>query len=193
MNKLLFLVATALIFSLSSCFDLNSKKEETLTEADLNHVQINNEYSISLPKYMKAAKNLNDEASLQYQNVFKETYVIVIDEDKQEFIDTFKELDVYDSALSVIENYRDAQVRSMTENMTVKSEGKPISLKINSRDAQSIQIDGSIEGVKGDIAYFLTFVEGDSKVYMIMGWTLANRKEKYSKTFDTMARTFKVI
>jgi hypothetical protein len=193
MNKFLTLVGTALILSLSSCFDLTSKKEETISEADLNHVQINNEYSIKLPKYMTVAKNLNDEASLQYQNIFKETYVIVLDEDKQEFIDTFIDLGEYDSTLSVIENYGNVQVKSMSENMTMKSDGNLAALKINNRDAQTIQFDANIEGVKGDIAYYLTFVEGDDKVYMIMAWTLANRKEKYGKTFDTMVKTFKVI
>lgn len=193
MNKILSLVGIALLLSLSACSDLSSKKEETLTEADLKYVQINNEYSMSLPKYMTKAKNLNDEASLQYQNVFKETYIIVIDEDKQEFIDTFIDMGVYDSTLSVVENYRDAQVNAMSENMTIVKEGNPVALKINNRDAQTIQFDGNIEGVKNDIAYYLTFVEGNDKVYMIMAWTLVNRKAKYGKTFDTMVKTFKVI
>jgi hypothetical protein len=192
MNKILSLVATALILTFSSCFDL-SKKEETLTEADLNYVQINNEYGMSLPKYMTEAKKLNEEASLQYQNVYKETYVIVIDEDKQTFIDTFSDLNVYDSTLSVIENYRTSQVKSLSENMTVISEGEVVSLKINDRDAQSVQMDGNVDGVLSGISYYLTFVEGNDKVYMIMAWTLANRKEKYGKTFDAMAKTFKVL
>lgn len=182
-----------LIISLTSCGNLTDKKEEQITEADLIPIQVNNEYSLSVPKYMTEAKNLNEEASLQYQNIFKETYVIVIDEDKETFINTFVDANAYDSTLSVTVNYQNAQLQSFSENMTVTSQQDPVSWKLNGLEAQHVQMTGKVEGVKKEIVYYLTFVEGKDKLYMIMAWTLKDRKEKYGKTMEVMSKTFRLI
>jgi hypothetical protein len=186
-------LAIVCVFTFTSCGDLKSKKEEVLATADFNVVEIAKEYQLSIPNYMTEAKSLNDAASLQYQNVFKETYTIVIDEDKQTLIDTFLELGEYDTLLSVSENYRTIQSKMLQENMTVNSQSKPLGLKISALDAQQMEFTGSVEGVKQEIAYFLTFIEGREKVYMIMSWTLKERKEKYGKTFDEVSKSFKLL
>ena len=48
-------------------------------------IPINNQYTLTVPSYMSKNESLHDEASLQYANLFKEFYVIVIDEPKTEF------------------------------------------------------------------------------------------------------------
>jgi hypothetical protein len=191
LNYLTF--ASLCIFGLISCGDLKGKKEEVFNPADFNVVKIANEYQLSIPNYMTAAKSLNDNASLQYQNVFKETYVIVIDEDKQTLIDTFLGVNQYDTLLSVAENYRNIQTQLLQESMTVNSQSKPVALKISTLDAQQMELAGSVEGVKQEIAYFLTFIEGKEKVYMIMSWTLMDRKDKYAKTFAEVSNSFKLL
>ncbi|MFT5859758.1 MAG: hypothetical protein ACI865_001862 [Flavobacteriaceae bacterium] len=54
--------------------------------------------------------NLNDQASLQFANLQKEKYIIVIHESKSEYIEIFRDLDQFDEALSVIDNYAEHQV-----------------------------------------------------------------------------------
>ena len=70
--KKLLLFAT--LFFIISC----QENEKTQT------IKIKNQYSLDLPESLSLATNLNTEASLQYQNVFDDLYVIVIDESKQE-------------------------------------------------------------------------------------------------------------
>lgn len=186
-------LASLFVFSLLSCGDLKGKKEEVLNPADFNVVKIANEYQLSVPTYMTEAKSLNDVASLQYQNVFKETYVIVIDEDKQNLIDTFFELGEYDTLMSVSKNYCNIQMKMLQENMTVVSQTTPSAVKIGTLDAHQVEMVGTSGDVKQEIAYFLTFIEGEEKVYMIMSWTLKNRKDKYSKTFAEVSNSFKLL
>ena len=191
MKKISFyLSAIVLSIVLASC-DFN-KKENLAIEEDFELVKVS-DYGIHIPNYMKKADNLNDDASLQYQNIFKETYVIVIDESKEEFIDAFKELDMYDESVSVVKNYREIQMGSLTEAIQVKSQSAPRSVNINGLEAELVEIDGHAEGVTPGIAYFLAFIEGDDNVYMIMAWTLLKRKDKYRDTFEKTIQSFRLL
>lgn len=191
-NLAYFLLGVTLLFS-TSCNLVSGKKEEKLTAQDFNTVAINNEYIIRLPKYMTEAKNLSEDASLQYQNIFKETYTVIIDEPKQEFIDAFLDVLLYDTILTVCENYRNVQLGLIEENMEVTSKSTPVALKIGKLDAYQVEVDGNVEDVAHEISYLFTFIEGKDNVYMIMSWTLKSRKEKYLNTFKEISQTFRVL
>ena len=192
----LFVCSLTFTFFFTSCIDFKTKKKEvTETEVaeDFNQVEVNGEYRLSLPKYMKKTDNLNEEASLQYQNIFKETYTIVIDEAKNDFVEMFTELEEYDEGISVIKNYRNVQRQLFSESMYVDKESSPVALEINGMEAEMVDIDGRVDGIDEDISYFLTFVEGKEKVYMIMSWTMTSRKDTYESTFDGIAKSFELI
>ncbi len=150
-------------------------------------------YSMGVPTYMSKATSLNEEASLQFQNIFKEAYVIVIDEDKQQFIKTFKELSSYDTTLSVIDNYGSVQLQSVSSRSEVISKEELKNLTINGMNAAATELDAKVEGVSVPISYFLTFVEGKKKLYFIMGWTLQNKKEAYRADYLQMRKSFKEL
>ncbi len=160
---------------------------------DFVPVVINDEYSIDIPSYMTKTTLLNDDASLQFQNVIKETYVIVIDESKQEFIDALVEADMYDSARSILMNYADTQLGFTTSAMDVIAQKALTKLKIHGLSAAKTELDGAVEGIKVPISYFVTFIEGEEKLYMVMAWTLQERKERFNATFEKIARTFKLV
>jgi hypothetical protein len=192
MKKLQRITSSILLLSLLyACFDTTQKEENISVDKDFNIVKINNEYKIGIPKYMKEAKDLNDEASLQYQNIFKETYIVIIDEPIDEFVDVFKELGEYDSTLSVVENYRDVQTQFISESFQINKKSASESLKINGLDAQMMELEGTFENI--DIFYNLAFVQSKEKLYMIMTWTLKNRKNKYKKTFEAMIKSFGLL
>ena len=190
--KLNSILSIALIFLLSSCFNF-SKKEETVAETEFKTVKTGTEYSLDVPSYLKETDNLNDEASLQYQNIFKEVYVVVIDEDKQNFIDTFVEADEYDTTKSVAENYRTVQLTSFSEAIEFTGQTEPRKIRINGLDAQYVQIDGRVEGIRNEISYFITYIEGNDKMYMLMAWTLKDRKEKYRQILEAISGTFRLL
>jgi predicted Zn-dependent protease len=170
-----------------------NKEEKNGGKIELKPVSINEEYSMGVPAHMTKATSLNDDASLQFQNIFKEAYVIVIDEDKTEYINMYKEASVYDTSRSVLSNYTDTQVQSTTANMEVISQKSIKTLKINGLKAATTEIDATVEGVKFPITYFLTFIEGKEKLYFIMAWTLQDKKETHRAAFDQMARSFRML
>lgn len=173
----------------SSC-QLNLKDDKNKANIELEPVSINDEFSMGIPGFMTKTASLNEDASLQYQNMFKETYVIVIDENKQEFIDAYIGLEAYDTTRSVLSNYADTQIQLTTSNMEVIQKNKITSLKINGLNAATVQIDANVEGVKNAIAYFLTFIEGKEKLYMVMAWTFRDKKDDYAMIFEKMAKSF---
>jgi hypothetical protein len=175
---------------LSACtLNLNQESKDG-EKVKLETVSINNDYSMGVPTYMTKASSLNESASLQFQNIFKETYVIVIDENKQEYIDAYTDLDAYDTTRSIIANYADTQVQSLTANVNVLNKQDVKTFKINGLDAASVEIESEVEGVKFAIAYFITFIEGPDNLYMIMAWTRQDRKDKYRSTFEQMVQSF---
>lgn len=195
MKKGLKIILLALVGQLSvSCLNLNNDKEEKLSlDSDFETVEINDKYSMRIPNYMKKADNLNMDASLQYQNIYKETYIIVIDENKEEFISVFKDIGEYSDSLSPLKNYKDAQLQFIGESINIGSMSEDKAIKINRLDAEKVIIDGTVEGVDYDISYFLTFIEGKETFYMIMAWTLQDKKNKYRPTFEASVKSFREL
>jgi hypothetical protein len=178
---------------LCSCLPNLNKEEKSGEKIELKPVSINREYSMGIPSFMTKATALNKGASLQYQNIFKEAYVIVIDEDKQEFIDTYKELSIYDTTRSVLSNYTDSQVQSITANIEVISQKEVTTFKINGQNAAAVELDANVEGVKIPITYFLSFIEGKDKLYFIMAWTLQDKKDTHRDPFARMVKSFRTF
>ncbi|MEK6153576.1 hypothetical protein WIW50_09965 [Flavobacteriaceae bacterium 3-367] len=189
-NTILFLFILLMV----SCSGTgkNKEKKELLASEDFNTVTIKDQYSIALPKYMKEAKNLNRDASLQYQNIFKEVYFVVIDEPKQELMEVFKELDEWDESKSVVQNYRDIRLQFLSENVAIEDQTTPKTMKINGLDAEILEIDGKV-APDYELAYTLGFVEGKDHVYMITAWTLKDKKEKLKETFEQAIASFEQL
>jgi hypothetical protein len=192
MRPSLVLFIFGVTFLMASCM-LNGGKNEKSAKNDYDTISINGQYSMHIPKFMTKAANLNNDASLQYQNIFKEVYVIVIDENKKEFIETYNNLGSYDSTRSPIANYADTQVQLITSNANVISKTEVANFTINGADAATTEIDASIEGIKTPITYFLTFIDGKDNLYMIMAWTLREKKETHRPLFDEIAKSFKMV
>lgn len=169
------------------------KAEEANPSEPTKVVSVKGQYSMEVPEFMTEVTTLNDEASFQSQNIYKETYIIVIDEPTDEFISIFKSLEGYDESLSVVENYRTVQTNFISEDMQIDVMSEPKSLKINGLDAEQIEIEGSVPGLDAKLYYLYTFVEGKDNVYMVMAWTLNSRKDKYTDVLEEMSNSIKLI
>ncbi len=190
-SAVLFLICS---LCFSSCIDFKTKKstEETDME-DYNTVVVPDAYSVEIPKFMRSTTGLNEEASLQYQNIFKETYVIVIDEPKSGFVDILKEVGQFDENLSLVQNYREIQMQLLSSTMYISHQSEPKPLKINGLDAEMVEVDATVDGIDEGISYLLTFIDGTDDAYMMMAWTLQSKKDEHKKTFETIAESFKLI
>jgi hypothetical protein len=203
MRKLL-IPAVAIIALIS--FTISGCSSKPKTDEDRNALQPddsfqevkitgdNSTYSMRLPDYLTEGNDLNDEASLQYQNIYKEVYVIVIDEPKQDFIDVFMELGDYDSTKSACDNYTEAQMESIEGNMeAVTSKSTMRKMKINGNEARVVDVTGTQAGITDAMGFTVGFVEGKESLYMIMTWTFEKDKAKYQDDMDMMINSFKEI
>lgn len=189
-----FAALFSIFLVLVSCKDSRKQKEREVLESETFHsVSIDGEYKIDVPRFMTGTTGLNEEASLQFQSLIKDAYLLVIDEPKSGFEQVYRDLGQYDDELSIIQNYRDARLQILSRSTHINQKSKTQSTKINGLNAEMLEIDCSIEGVPQEISYFLTFVEGDEKVYMIMAWTVENKKEELKKTFKKIAESFHLI
>lgn len=147
--------------------------------ANYKPIEVNGIYSISVPKDMKPTDYLNDEASLQYFNIYKEQYMIVIDESKSEFLEAFKSFDEYDDDKSVVENYATAQLSFFKEEMTFRKESGLLPMMINGRPALRKTAIADMEGVPEPISYQFAFIEGKKNLYLIMAWTTEDKTRDF--------------
>lgn len=187
------------IFILSICFSIISCKKIIESAASLGKdevkieelkvINVNDEYAVSIPEYMTEMKSLHDDASFEYANLFKETYIIVLDESKEEFINTFKEIEIYNDSLTALENYSNFQIESFKESIGA-IDVKELESRIKNIPSEIHEFNGEVEGL--NIAYLVSFVEAENKMYMLMSWTMKNRYRKYKETFKLIHSTFKL-
>ena len=188
------ILGLAFFITITSCKKIidsagNFGGEDVVKTEDLNIISVADKYTMAVPEYMTELKSLNDDASFQYANIYKETYTIVINENKQDFIDAFKEIEIYNDSLSPLDNYSDYQIKSTKESMD-NGEYKKLNTKIRNLDSNQYEVYGKTEGI--DVNYLVSFVESDEDVYMIMSWTLKNRYKKYKNTFKLIQNSFKI-
>lgn len=179
-----------LLLLITSCFDFEQKAEK-LDTSDFVPVKINGQYQLSLPSYMSKTDELNDEASLQFMNALRETYIIVIDESKLDLEESLEYSGTYDSNLSLLENYKLVQMTTFNDSMAENPQLKTESTTINGLKSELVQFMGQMESY--EIDYHIGFIESEENVFFVMLWTLGSRKVRYDETFDTIMRSFKTL
>lgn len=189
MYRLTKLIVLTCLLALVGCDQLATQQAD---KTKFKLVKIQDLYQVALPDYMSVSKDLSEEASLQYQNLFKELYVVVLDEPWREFKETFESLGLYDDTLGVLDNYTNVQYESITEELTITSDVIRKSAKINGLPARIIQFDATVEDIDVPITYYYTFFQGPENVYLMLSWTLQTRREAYQSILEKMARSFKV-
>lgn len=202
-KRTLIFGSMAVVFLYSSCtappedFDLDRYTDESVTTNEVTQetkeVEVNGLYAMDIPTGLNSTTTLNDDASLQYNNLYKEKYIIVIDENKKEFVDVFVDIGGYDESVSVVDNYANLQLGFLDESVTLSAESPLKSMKINGMDARVKAIDGSILGVAEEISYWLGYVEGENTMYTIMTWTLKSKKSSFEKEANAMIQSLREL
>ena len=191
----------ALFFAFTSCIEklkeaaesitASANQPESVSASNFSTITTDGRFELSIPKYMKNMPSLHDEASLEYANIYKETYTVVIEENKEDFIVGFKEFGEYDDALSPIENYTNVQKKMFREVIDdIKFQDYGL-IDINNLPARQFKMEGVIDGL--DFFYVVGFVEGEQNIYMVMNWTMKDRKYKYENTFEYINASFKEL
>jgi hypothetical protein len=175
----------SLLVILGSCTPPSDKKEN----AEWKVVNSRN-FSIRLPGYLKKGTNLHDDAVVQYQNVIKELYFIVIEESADVFNATIEDSDLQDDYTQDIEGYARLVGDRFSENVDEvykKTELKPIT--IEGKEGRYFEANAKVGDV--DIHYHYGFVRGDTTYYQVLSWTLMGKESKYNDTMLHILQSFK--
>jgi len=165
------------LVSLLSC---TSDKTETIT--------VKNKYSIELPSFLSEAKGLHDMASLQYQNAFKEFYIVIIDEAKEEFATAAKVTTEYtpdfNGYYQILRGSLEASIKDGVFTDTKDT-------RINGLKAKTFTLTGKVDEIP--VFYDIAYVEGKDRFYQIVIWTIESSKEKFKEPMDKILSSFKEI
>ncbi|MES2486591.1 MAG: hypothetical protein V4581_11685 [Bacteroidota bacterium] len=151
-------------------------------------VKIENRYSLDLPDYLEKTTDLHDEASLQYQNLLKEFYVIVIDESKAEFNKAIEDAGNLDFAGN-LEGYANMGLYFKKETVKFDGEPTPKAATINNLQARIVNINGTINNLP--VYWKEAYIEGKNTYYQVIIWTLAEKKAEHEKDMQDIVNSFK--
>lgn len=139
-------------------------------------------YTLDIPDYMTRTFQLNDAASLQYQNINKEAYCIVIEDSKEhlsalgiKFVDAKDFLDNFLSSYMV-----DVADRNVSKNVNFNSNGNSHS-----------QAELTWSNDDGSYYMLITSVETKYYFYKILCWIIAENKKLLKDDFIKISKSLK--
>ena len=154
-------------------------------------VVVEGKFTMKIPLNMGVATDLNDDASLQYQNLFNELYIIVIDESVSGFDSLVVDNDLEEDYGVDLEGYFNLVIDGCTMNLENPLVSDAIDININGLSSKQIGIEGEIEGI--EIYYCYTVIKGKSTYYQIVTWTLLEKKARNEKLLKKIALSFKEV
>lgn len=154
--------------------------------------EINNDYSLELPDFLSTTDSLNPNASLQYQNINKEFFIIVIEEDRKEFTRKIVENNAEEVYPPNLKGYTDIISHSISETIKISARTEIEDLEINGLPAKNFTIQGQTQD-KIPVYYSFTVIKGTDNYYQIAQWTAKNQKALFEKQMAEIAKSFKQL
>ena len=132
---------------------------------------------VEVPAHWKSNPELNDIASIQYANLSREQYFIVISEPKSDF---YADMDVFSYNNLLLENFRE----SLTD-IQIKYLGE---VEINDMAGLKHELRGRIDGLS--VVYLLVALEGTDSYHQLVFWSTAARWKTGSNVFEEVLTSF---
>lgn len=173
-------IAALALLVLASCGNVT---ENTRT------VKIDGRYRLDVPASFEQADNLNEDASLQYQNLYKPMYAIVIDEPKSVLEEALDANEIYDQYTMDLKGYSELITEDMRSRLELDALPPMQDLKINGLNARLLSFEGMSEGYQ--IYWKVAFIEGHKTYYQVMVWTLASEREEFEEEMNNIVKSFK--
>ncbi|MBL7873714.1 MAG: hypothetical protein JNM78_18995 [Cyclobacteriaceae bacterium] len=137
---------------------------------------------MSIPDYMVKTYELNDVASIQYQNSTKEAYIIVIEDSK----DQLESLGIkFTDAKNFLDEFvKDYKIEN--EKRLLKNE---IQFIANGNDCAQIELYWTEEGT--DFFMLITAIESKTHFYKILNWTILANADALKNDFRAISKSLK--
>jgi hypothetical protein len=141
-------------------------------EFTYDRIAVGDRYSLSVPSFLEVTYDINPDASLQYQNIWKDFFVMVIDESKANLNNQSSEL-----AISSFTEYFNFHYGAIENALAVLE--KPVfrDTTINAMPSKTVKLTGRVDGV--EIFYYMVFAEGENRYYQVVAFSGASKKGEY--------------
>lgn len=143
-------------------------------EKKIGHV-----YYVSLPDYMVKTNTLNDAATLQYQNTAKETYVIVIEDDKAD-------LQAAGMAFNGALDFYNDFAADFFEGAKIAEKVKEVPIV----GAKAVQASATKQFDDFSVFYLITVYETPTHFYKMLAWTMEKNRKAFEEDFKKIAASF---
>lgn len=139
-----------------------------------------NELELVVPEGWVTQTELHNEAQIQAANLEKETYTIVLSEEKTTLPEDL-----------TLERHSELTRGLLVENLADPTVTGPTEVtEINGQPALQYEIVGSIGGI--EVAYLHTTVETSDRFTQILAWTLPEQLEANKAELQTVTGSFRV-
>lgn len=168
------------ILSLTTCG--SSKSEE---------VVVDNRFKVMIPGYLSKTTALNNDAILQYQNMFKEIYFMVIEDGKDVLYQTLADNELTDEFPPSFEGFFKLMSNSDSNTdafLKIEDRDKVKNKKIHGLPAKTYANTRDIDGI--GIYYSMAIIEGKNHYYQVIAWTTAGKKVRNEKVLNEMVYSF---
>ncbi|WP_054949130.1 PsbP-related protein [Numidum massiliense] len=137
-------------------------------------------FQIEAPKDWRERNDLNPQATLGLANLIKEKYLIILYDNKKDFVKGAK-----------LDDYYDIVSTNMTDGAKDGKASKPQKLTINELPALHFSMPANVEGI--DVQYIVYLVEADDKFYQLVFWTVDENVATHQAEFEKIAASFRPL
>ena len=139
---------------------------------------------MSVPDYLQPCTDLHKDASMQYQNVEKDIYALVIDEKK-------KTMQNYSLDYDIDTYFNNISSQGFSENIKGAKVSVPFRQEIHGQKALIAEVTGKMEN--NDVYYKLGLIETPYEFYQILVWTRASNKAELEPDIVKMVESFQEL
>ncbi|MBS4057585.1 MAG: hypothetical protein KGZ82_09750 [Bacteroidales bacterium] len=139
-------------------------------------------FTMDIPDYMSKSYDLNDVASLQYQNKVKEAYVIAIVDEKDQLENLGMKFQNASEFLTFF-------LKNYPPDVSEKQVSEPVAFESNGTGFAQAELTWTDE----DASFYMLVccAETQGHFYKILCWTLAGYKDLLKDDFQKIARSLK--
>lgn len=139
-------------------------------------------YTVDIPDYMTRTYNLNDVATLQFQNVTKEAYTIVIDDSKEQLQSVGMK---FVNPKEFLESFTSTYMPDVTNRQLSGS----TDFVVNGNSHSQSELTWTNDGI--DFYMLITAVETPNNFYKILSWTLREFKDTLKPDYIKISKSLK--
>ncbi|MEN9639163.1 MAG: hypothetical protein RLZZ262_1031 [Bacteroidota bacterium] len=149
-------------------------------------------FSFMIPDIIEERTDLNEEADLQYGNLIKEVYVVVLEEPVSE-VDPFFADTLLGNGQPPMEQYSDLIYNQFSETGEVEvTQISERERKVNTtHDVHTWNCTAKNNGF--DAYYEFAVYRSEKSYYQVIAWTLLERKDKYKDVLQKMVNSLQPL